>query len=235
MIGVSYLVNVEMHCHLLPGVDDGARDVEEALELINEMKDLGVERIYLTPHLYSPKVPTDISKIKKAFSQFKEIVSNEVEILPGSEIYLVPGVSNRELIPLGDTNFLLIELPTDIPPLYLWEEIDRLQRKGYVLILAHVERYGYFYKCSGLLSQLFRCKQPKKEFFDRLRQQGVLFQVNWDILSPKTGKTPKHIRNLLEITFVDFTGSDKHRRNDSRQLIDFSTQLYKDLRNGELL
>lgn len=229
------MANVEMHCHLLPGVDDGARDLDEALELIKEMKNLGVERIYLTPHLYSPKVPTDISKIRNAFSQFKDIVSNEVEIFLGSEVHLIPGLSTREVIPLGETNFLLVELPGDVPPLYIWEEINRLQQKGYVLVLAHVERYEYFYGCSGLLSQLFRRKQPRREFFDRLRQQGVLFQVNWDMLSPKTKKMPNLIRDLLEMAFIDFTGSDKHRRDDLRQLIDFSSQLYKNLRNGELL
>ncbi|HPD37535.1 MAG TPA: capsular biosynthesis protein [Mesotoga infera] len=209
-------MNIDLHTHLLPGVDDGSSDVEESLKILERMKSGGVERVYLTPHLYSPRTPTDIVAIKESWGKHSgSLNSSGVEVLLGSEIFLRPEVLTGEIISMGETNVLLVELPTDARPHYLVEAIETLQKRGFKIILAHVERYGFLFKKS--LLPFSRSKLEDEVF--RLKDMGVLFQVNWDSL--KDWRTVL----LLEKRMVETIGSDKHHNSDGRGVIDFSSEL----------
>jgi len=208
-------MNIDLHTHLLPGVDDGSPDVEESLKILERMKAGGAERVYLTPHLYSPRTPTDIGAIKESWRKHSaSLNSSGVEVLLGSEVFLRPEALTGEVIPMGEADVLLVELPTDARPHYLVEAIEVLQKRGFRVVLAHVERYGFLFK-KGLLP--FSRSKLENEVY-RLKDMGVLFQVNWDSL--KDGRTGL----LLQKRMVETIGSDKHHNSDGRGVIDFSSE-----------
>ncbi|MDI9369045.1 MAG: capsular biosynthesis protein [Thermotogaceae bacterium] len=212
-------MNIDSHCHLLPAVDDGVESIQESITLLEEMKVKGVERLYLTPHFLSPRSPTSTSEIMKRWNEFEsELNGHSVEVLLGSEIFLRPEVLERNLISMGESDIILVELPTQQKPHYLFEVIEKLQAKGFRVLLAHVERYDYFFKKSGFLFG----KTKLTGDISRLRDMGVLFQVNWNSLD----RDPK-AKALIEERTADVTGSDKHRINDGRLLIDFSDDRYE--------
>jgi len=211
-------LNIDSHCHLLPAVDDGVESIQESITLLEEMRLKGVERLYLTPHFLSPKSPTNISEIMKRWNEFRsELNSHSVEVLLGSEVFLRPEVLECDLVSMGESNVILVELPTQQKPHYLFEVIENLQMKGFRVLLAHVERYEYFFKKSGFLLG----KTKLTGDISRLRDMGVLFQVNWNSLD----RDPK-AKALIEEKIADVTGSDKHKIGDGRLLIDFNDGRY---------
>jgi len=211
-------LNIDSHCHLLPAVDDGVESIQESIALLKEMKAKGVERLYLTPHFLSPRSQTDTSEIMKRWNEFEsELNAHSVEVMLGSEIFLRPEVLECNLISMGESNIILVELPTQQKPHYLFEVIEKLQVRGFRVLLAHVERYEYFFKKRGFLLG----KTKVTEDISKLRDMGVLFQVNWSSLD----RDPK-AKALVEERIADVTGSDKHRMNDGRLLIDFNDERY---------
>ena len=226
---------VDMHCHLLPGVDDGCASVEEAHSILKEMAENGTRKVYLTPHLHSPRVKSSIGEARDAFVRMRESYTGKYpELVLGSEVFLIPEIVNVEFIPMGSSRFVLTELPADTRPRFLYHSIRSLQKEGYVVVLAHVERYRYLYTSKTSLVDLL----TKRERFDeiiKLRNEGILFQVNWhSLISP--GRHERHfVRYLLQSGFVDFVGSDKHSADDGRSLINHSHPYYRQTRNSELL
>lgn len=226
---------VDIHCHLLPGVDDGCDSIEEAFSILKKMAENGTRKVYLTPHLYSPRVKSCIGEVRDAFRRMQESYAGEYpELVLGSEVFLVPEIVELEFIPMGSTHFVLIELPADTRPRFLHHALRSLQEEGYVVILAHVERYRYLYTSKTSLVDLL----TKRERFDeiiKLRNDGILFQVNWhSLINPGKHERPL-VRYLLDSGFVDFVGSDKHSANDGRSLINYSHPYYAQTRNSELL
>ncbi|HNS74808.1 MULTISPECIES: CpsB/CapC family capsule biosynthesis tyrosine phosphatase [Mesotoga] len=220
-------MNIDSHCHLLPAVDDGVEEIEESLAILEEMKLKGLQRLYLTPHLFSPISPSDPAEIMRRWHEFRfELNNHSVEVLLGSEIFLRPEVLESDLITMGESNFLLVELSTQQKPHYLFEVIGKLQSTGFRIILAHLERYHYLFKKIGFI---FGKVEPTDEIH-RLRDMGVLFQVNWNSLD-KDSKA----RVLVDRRIADITGSDKHKQGDNRLLIDFDDDRYRLFLNDSFL
>lgn len=225
-------VNIDMHCHLLPGIDDGSNNSKESIEIIKMMKEAGAEKIYFTPHLYSTRINTNLEEIEKKFIEFKKHTSQfGVALELGSEVFFRPEVATEKVIPLGSTNFLLIELP-DKKPAYFWELLEKIQLRGYIIVLAHIERYKYLYQNSGSLKTLFNGYGISPDIL-RLKNMGVYFQVNWSTLVGL--KRNSKIYNLYKKGLIDFTGSDKHDFNDLRTIIDFGDERYSRFRNQDFL
>ncbi|HAA86455.1 MAG TPA: capsular biosynthesis protein [Kosmotogaceae bacterium] len=226
---------VDIHCHLLPGVDDGCDSVEEAYSILEEMTKNGTGRVYLTPHLFSPRVKSSIGEIRDAFERLQESYTDKYpELVLGSEVFLVPEIVELEFIPMGSTRFVLVELPVDTRPRFLHHALRSLQEEGYVVILAHVERYRYLYSSKTPLVDLFTKRERFHEII-KLRNDGILFQVNWHSLINPGKHERSLVRYLLNSGFVDFVGSDKHSANDGRSLINHSHPYYAQTRNSELL
>ncbi len=226
---------IDMHCHLLPGIDDGCESLEESLAILREMGKNGTERVYLTPHMYSPRIQSRVDDIKDSFKRLTEALPADYpELLLGSEVFLFPGVAERELLPLGDTGFLLVEFPSNRQPPFMYDSLRSIQRMGYVVILAHIERYNYLWKKRRNLRNILTNGRRFHEIIG-LRNEGILFQVNWQaLLDPKYVRRSS-ARSLLNEGFIDFVGSDKHSLHDGRILIDHDNPLYSQFRNAELL
>lgn len=221
-------MNIDFHCHLLPGVDDGCKTLKESLQIVSEMKANGVEKLILTPHLYSPKVPTDINRIKDTFEKTREhFIKMDIDIELGAEIFLCEKLSAKPLLPLGDSKYLLIELP-DFEPAYLFEELLELQKKDFYIVLAHVERYGYLFKDNFSRRSFFRNKFVQTKLL-KLKEMGVFFQVNWNSLFRKD----KRAQYLFKNGLLDFISSDKHCLRDGRDIIDFRSKFIESLNVDE--
>ncbi len=189
---------VDIHSHLLPGVDDGVQTEEESLLLLQEYADAGFSHIICTPHLHDPYVETKIHKIRSSFDWFKaEAGKFGIKTFLGSELYM--SASPGKYIPFLD-HFQLIETNPQTEPLYLLDEVFKLQMSGLTIILAHVERYDWF--------------TPDAYISNRLREMGVLFQVNVQMI-----KSPK-VKKYLEKDWVDFIASDNHGKR--RGAVDFA-------------
>lgn len=194
----------DMHCHILPGVDDGLKTIEEATEVLKEYKKHNIDTVFFTPHINHPVVKTDIAKIKEKYELTKDKAQKiGINTYLGSELYLRQ--KNPEFIPLKDY-FVLIELPTQVYPLYLLDKIFELQLEGYEIILAHVERYDWL--------------KDNEALIDRLKIMNVYFQMNLEYVE----KDNYFISNNL----IEFIATDYH--GEKREPIDFSLfEKYKDI------
>ena len=144
---------LECHCHLLPGVDDGAPDLAVGLALLGDLAAQGITEVVLTPHRGSGRVPVDDARVAPAYAEFcaaamAQPATAGLRLLLGAENHL-SGVEDptrwaAQVVPLGDSRVVLIELPDDHFPASTWDAIFAVQRRGLRPMLAHPER------CKGL-------------------------------------------------------------------------------------
>ncbi len=142
---------LDLHCHILPGIDDGAKNSEISLALLNEEMKQGVKAIAFTPHFHPNRVSLEefLGRRERSFEKLMAIpgVSDMgIKFKLAAEIFFSNKLNELELDELcyTDTNYLLIELPTDERPYGLTHTLTDIINRGYQPILAHVERYPYF-------------------------------------------------------------------------------------------
>lgn len=205
-------IGVDMHSHILPGIDDGSESLEESLELVRGMQALGYRKLIMTPHIMSDfykNTPEIIRGKLQELRQAVEEASIDMELGCAAEYYLDEGLmqkldNDEELLTFGD-NYLLFETSFLNEPLNLRETIFRMRSKGYKPVLAHPERYTYFY--------------GKYEELVALRELGVLFQPNLNSLTGYYSAGAKEVaERLVEQGLVDFVGSDAHSMKHVNQL-----------------
>lgn len=194
----------DMHSHLIPGIDDGATDVENSMELINGLVDLGLQNFITTPHILWDIFKNNRQTITPAFEELKVGLSQnhiKVPVKFAAEYFLDYHVeelieNEQPLLTIFD-NCVLVEFSFVSAPLDLKEKLFSLQMAGYQPIIAHPERYTYFGRT--------------KEMYSELKEAGYFFQVNLLSLAGYYGKLPQEIANLLvKNKMVDFLGTDLH-------------------------
>ena len=197
---------VDIHSHILPGIDDGAKTLEDTEFLLEEMKQLGFTKVITTPHTMSTVWENTPETIQNASIKVKSELSLPFEIQAASEYLLDESVitkaKNKELLTVKG-NFVLVELSYLNAPIQLYDFLYQLQLSGYHVVLAHPERYSYIHS-------------NKKEY-QKLKKAGCLFQLNLLSTVGYYGKDAADIANyLLKKEMYDFTGSDIHHRNHIR-------------------
>lgn len=190
---------IDIHTHILPGVDDGAKSREESIATLDAYQAAGFTHIVCTPHLNDPYVKTKVLNIRDAFVWLQgEAEQRDIKLMLGSELYM--GANPGKYIPfLG--SYLLVETDVASEPLFLLDRIFDYQVKGLKVIFAHVERYEWFSMSSKTVN--------------RMKEMGVYFQVNAGSLKNK------FVLNLIQKGWVDFIASDNH--GVRRGPIDFET------------
>lgn len=193
-------IGTDMHSHLIPGVDDGAKDQEDSIILVNGLKELGFNKLYTTPHTLQDIHPNTSETLKEGLSKLDGMLPEGISLELSSEYYLDEQFQNQlaknALLPLPG-NRLLIEFSQISRPHDLEEVLFDLGIKGYQLVLAHPERYLFFHK--------------QFEYYTRLKELGVEFQVNAMSLTEHYGKGIKLIaEKLIEKNMIDFIGTDIH-------------------------
>jgi len=193
-------VGIDMHSHLIPGVDDGSKNVENSIELINGLKDLGFYHLITTPHTLEDIHPNTKETLQLGHSLLKDHLPSGIKVDLSSEYYLDnqfhEQLSNDGLMPLPD-NRLLVEFSQISRPRNLEEAIFAIGIKGYQVILAHPERYLFFHKHFDYLS--------------RLKDLGVEFQLNALSLTKHYGMHIKSVaEKLIDKDMIDYLGTDTH-------------------------
>ena len=194
----------DMHSHLVPGIDDGATDVGNAIELINGLKELGYQKFITTPHVLWDIFKNDSSTITPAYDDLKAGLTeanNTVPIKFAAEYFLDYHVDELigdeiPLLTIKD-NLVLVEFSFVSAPLDLKEKLFSLQMSGYQPVIAHPERYTYFGRT--------------KDKYEELKEAGHYLQVNLLSLTGYYGKIAQEIAQMLvKNKFVDFLGTDLH-------------------------
>lgn len=197
-------IRTDIHSHLLPGLDDGVQDYEQAEEIINRFIALGYRKLITTPHIMSdsyrntPEIIRDSLAKLKLHLQKKNIV---IDISAAAEYYLDEELiskleKNEPLLTFGQ-NYLLFETNFMTEPLQLKDFIFQLATKGYNPVLAHPERYIFL--------------QHNMEKLEDLLNRGVLFQVNTSSLSGYYSKDAQRTaQKLIDKGWIHFLGSDCH-------------------------
>jgi tyrosine-protein phosphatase YwqE len=222
-------ITVDIHSHLLPGIDDGVNTIEEAVAIIKKFKLLGYSKLITTPHIISDLYPNNREIITQKLHDVQEALKKEnVDILleASAEYYVdmefLKLIENDELIPFKG-NYILFETAYGSKPMILEQVIHSLQIKGYIPVLAHPERYLYLHNDINL--------------YKELKAQGVLFQVNIKSLQNRSKTIYKIASKLIKLGLVDFMGSDVHKMNDIVKLEKtLQSSAYKDaIKNNTLL
>ena len=198
---------IDIHNHLLYGIDDGSQSIEESIDVLKDMEKCGYTDIILTPHYidgsrYSNDRADNLRRLDTLKSELKNN-NISINLYLGNEIYIDEDISdllNKDLIStLNNTNYLLIELPMSGEYSGYQELFKDLIKKGYKVILAHPERYLTF--------------QDDYDLIYELLDMGVLFQCNIDSLNGKYGPYAKEMLiDLLKDKKVTFLATDIHHK-----------------------
>ena len=158
---------IDIHSHILPGIDDGAKNLMESVELIKEMKKMGFSKIIGTPHTYPGVYNNNNNSIEKSFNKLNNELKNKNILRYASEYmidsYLIEKASEKSLLTIKD-NYVLIEMSFVSEPINLHEIIFEININGYTPILAHPERYTFLF-------------DDFKKFYN-LKKMGCYFQIN---------------------------------------------------------
>ena len=195
---------IEMHSHILPGIDDGAKNVEMSLKMIEKLKDQGATKILLTPHYYSDTISLDdfLRKREEAYNTLvKEIPSGYPELIPAAEVYISQYLFNNKSIKdlcIGSSNYVLIEHPFSAR--FDDKDYDRLLNLycDYRVkpVLAHIERY--------------RALMDDKYKLADLIEIGCLPQVNISTFAQAPRRIKKKLFKFLNNGQIMLLGSDCH-------------------------
>ena len=200
-----YNLEVDVHSHTLPDIDDGSHNIQESIEMLRSFKDAGYKKIICTPHIMVDAYKNSPTKVRQTLALLqKEILENnlDIEVEASAEYYLDDGfldhLKSGDLLTFGN-NYLLFETSYMEKPINMEEFIFEIQSSGYAPVLAHPERYRYI-------------KDIEKEY-SRLKDLGVLFQVNLNSLIGGYGKdAKKKAEFLVKNGYVSFLGSDAHSK-----------------------
>lgn len=196
----------DIHSHLLFDVDDGSRTIEESIELLKQMSEIGFKNVILTPHyIKGSEYSSENPEKKKKLLELKKAIEEEnidINIYLGNEIFInneiYDLVKNGAIHTLNNTRYILVELPFHNQIVGLEDIIYELKIKGLIPIIAHPERYTYF--------------QENYKEVDRLKEEGFLFQGNYASILGYYGKeSQKLLKYMLKKQYIDYLGTDIHR------------------------
>lgn len=217
-------LQVDIHSHLIPGIDDGADTVETALELIKRLQALGYKKLITTPHIMSDMYPNTRADILDGLEKVRaalDAAGIDIAIDAAAEYYMDEQfedlIKDADLLTLPG-NRVLVEMSFVSEPPNLFHYIFRMQTKGYKPILAHPERYVFL----------------KKNFeqYHRLKEYGCEFQLNILSLTGYYGKPTQELAlKLLKNKMIDYLGTDLHHERHAERL----EQLFEDRRVLELI
>lgn len=196
---------IEYHCHILPGIDDGAKDTETSLAMIEMMKEQGIERIAATPHFYAHREKSVADFMKKRQAAFDKIRDKAAvsDIRLGAEVSIEHGISELpdiEKLAIEGTRMILLELPYRAYAKWMSEEIYNIGAEYKLkVILAHVHRYLEYYS--------------KAELEEILSSNSVM-QINNEAFS---GWKEKRLAKKVIASGKEFVfGSDAHNLGERR-------------------
>lgn len=224
-------LRIDLHSHLISGIDDGAQTDAESLTLVRGLYDLGYRKCITTPHVYTGfynNTPATISSGLERLKAICTVHSISLELEAAAEYffdnYFFELVEKRALLTFGDQH-VLFELPMNTRPAMVQDIVFKLNLNGYKPVLAHPERYPFYH-------------DRKMRDYEKLKDHGVFFQLNLMSLAGYYKRDVRSAaRDLIRHGMIDFAGSDLHKEKHlsvlrTAQQDDYFKQL---LSSGKLL
>lgn len=193
---------IDMHCHILPALDDGASSLKESLATLREAKRLGIHEIILTPHHY-PDKHLPVNSILQTKSILEDAIRQNnigIKLYTGQECFYhteLPELLDRgDVLTLADSKYVLVEFSEDVSFREILYGIRQLKEAGYEPILAHYERYRSL---------------MKKGMVAKLKKEDILLQMNFDTVQRQYGLLRRNsFHEDIKKGYVDFMASDCH-------------------------
>ena len=197
---------IDLHCHILPNVDDGSKSIEETIAILKRAEKAGFNTICFTPHYAEPQYLNSKQQNEKILEQVKEkikVYDIQIDVLLGNEVFIRPNIENllqnQQITTLANTQYVLIEVPMfqELPQEIIKSMLDTVKQKGFKVVIAHPERY------------ISIQKNPSKilEYFG----EDVIFQGNYASILGAYGKdAQKTIKKLLKDKMIHYFSSDIH-------------------------
>ena len=221
------VLKTDIHSHFIPGIDDGAPDMETTISLIKEMQGLGFKKVITTPHVMSDFYKNSSDIILKGLTDIRselKVQNINMEIEAAAEYYIdydfEQKIGKEKFLTFGD-NYILVELSFMEAPKNLFDIIFKLQLEGYKVALAHPERYAFF----------------TMDDYEELVNRGVLLQINWlSIIGYYSPQIEQKTKDLISADMVSFIGSDCHNMNHAELYKKCQTKkAWHDLNNSSKL
>jgi protein-tyrosine phosphatase len=192
----------DLHSHILPGIDDGAKNADESERLIRMELDEGVNTIALTPH-FSPEeqvVEEFVIKREEALERLRKVITEskfEVELVPASEVYISPkllDIKDKTLLCYAGTDYMLVEFPTTAYFDWIPKVLFKLKVEGITPVIAHIERYPYV--------------RQKIDIIYSLINDGMIIQANANSINDHISR--RFIFKCLKHNLIHILASDTH-------------------------
>jgi len=205
-------LGADMHSHFIPGIDDGAKTIEDSITLISAMKDMGYKTIITTPHVMIDYYPNTRETIQDGLETVKKALAErqiDISIKAAAEYYIdeyfISLLDKNEPLLAVHNNEVLVEFSMLYEPMMLNDVIFKMQSSGYKPIIAHPERYVFFHRDFNR--------------YRELRDNGCLLQMN---MLSVTGHYGNHIKaiaeELLRKGMYDYCGSDMHHEKHANMM-----------------
>lgn len=224
-------IGIDLHSHILPGMDDGSSSLGESLKMLREMERIGFSKIITTPHVISALYPNTKEQILGQVYHLQDIIRQEgiqLEVEASGEYHMdyefLGKVQGGEVIPFGKKKYLLIELPFQKPTFSIEEILYQTQLLEYEPVIAHPERYVWLI--------------GKMKLYKGLKDRGMFFQLNLNSLAGLYGFPAKVAANqLIDAGMIEFVGSDAHHTGHLLELpkVLYNKHFVKLLQSNKLL
>jgi tyrosine-protein phosphatase YwqE len=225
-----HLVGTDMHSHLIPGIDDGAKDLEESLSLVRSLHEAGYRKMITTPHIFWDLYKNDSATILRGAEILNTAIKKEglsCEVIPAAEYYLDDHfeklIEQNDLLSFGD-KYILFEISFVAEPPSFKRALFNLRLLGYKPILAHPERYEYW--------------NTHFSKYEELAEQDVHLQLNINSLTGQYGQSVKRTaERMISEGLITFLGTDCHHSGhiDLMKQACLNPQLRALLESGKLL
>ena len=194
----------DIHCHIVPGVDDGATDIEETGKLLRMEYEQGVRTIIATPHFRFRMFETSAEKVKEQFKLVEKAaaeVASDLHVYLGCEFHtnmeMISMLRENKVMTMAGSRYVLTEFSHNSEENYIRERLSTLLSGGYKPIVAHIERY--------------EATRTSMDFVEELVDMGVCMQINADSITGKDGFfTKRYCNRVMKQDLLHFVGSDYH-------------------------
>jgi len=208
------LLQTDMHSHLIPGIDDGAPDMDTAVQLIKGLAELGYKKLITTPHVMWDMYKNTTPGIRSGYEMLQQRIKEEnIDITIGVaaeyflDNYVKNLLANKEPLLTIKDNLVLVEFSMASEPIDLKEILFEMQLQGYQPVIAHPERYSYH--------------ERNSEFFSVMKNSGYWFQLNILSLAGLYGKSARTLaHNFIKNNYYELAGTDLHNPLHLRALRD---------------
>lgn len=195
---------IDIHNHILPGLDDGAKDEEISLQMLRMAVEDGINHLIATPHFHYRRGHAAPEQIKSALTLMQEMADEEgipIHLYAGNELYythdLLEIVKAKDALTLADSDYVLLEFSPETEQRKIQNAVYHFLSEGYYPIIAHMERYQAFYK------------QP--DFAETILRMGAYYQVNAGSITGSAGWALKRFtRNMMKSGMIQFVATDAH-------------------------